>query len=437
MAKRSYADYKTFQDFYKDTKYAPKLFLITINFKEDAEDYNEKIEKWGTVEKLKSYIIASFDLNENPLKLRYWAFSFERGLKENTLHVHIMLYFGNSESGASYNCSVMKMSKIFPNCHIDFKKVGDANSNLPFVIHDDITSDGNFIPAEKKIHDYVFKLENYETKEETRIEDMCYENIDFARSGLASFKNGQGKRSDLLVISQMLEEGKTPKQILSESFSYYRYENMIKKAYYDKRFRETAIKRNVDVVVHVGVSGSGKSNITTSLDENNMCIFADYSSALFDNYNGESTVVFDEFRGQIAYNQLLLILDGYKVPLHARYSNIYSLWNTVHITSVIPIEEWYHNDNIRDTFVQLKRRVSKIVYHFMTDKNGNIIKDKDAFLFRNDANEIVYHEYEINARQYTNYADLEKKALASINQTTEDVFNLNDGQPIILQKIKS
>jgi len=331
----------------------------------------------------------------------------------------------------------MKMSKIFPNCHIDFKKVGDANSNLPFVIHDDITSDGNFIPAEKKIHDYVFKLENYETKEETRIEDMCYENIDFARSGLASFKNGQGKRSDLLVISQMLEEGKTPKQILSESFSYYRYENMIKKAYYDKRFRETAIKRNVDVVVHVGVSGSGKSNITTSLDENNMCIFADYSSALFDNYNGESTVVFDEFRGQIAYNQLLLILDGYKVPLHARYSNIYSLWNTVHITSVIPIEEWYHNDNIRDTFVQLKRRVSKIVYHFMTDKNGNIIKDKDAFLFRNDANEIVYHEYEINARQYTNYADLEKKALASINQTTEDVFNLNDGQPIILQKIKS
>ena len=90
------------------------------------------------------------------------------------------------------------------------------------------------------------------------------------------------------------------------------------------------------------------------------------------------------------------MLDGYKVPIHARYANVLSVWNDVHITSVIPIEEWYHNKNIRDTFEQLKRRISYITYHYMTYKYA-VITDKMLFLRNHDKSEIKYHEYTIKS----------------------------------------
>lgn len=104
-------------------------------------------------------------------------------------------------------------------------------------------------------------------------------------------------------------------------------------------------------------------------------------------------------------------MDGYRVQVHARYTNAFSLWNEVHITSVIPPCEWYHNDNIRDTYEQLKRRISKIVFHWK-DENGK------------------YYSYEKDMREYSNYEQLEKEAKETIG--IKDVFNINNGENISL-----
>ena len=49
-------------------------------------------------------------------------------------------------------------------------------------------------------------------------------------------------------------------------------------------------------------------------------------------------------RGRVPFSPVkifLQILDGYKIQVHARYSNIYALWTEVYITSVFPPEELY------------------------------------------------------------------------------------------------
>ncbi len=99
------------------------------------------------------------------------------------------------------------------------------------------------------------------------------------------------------------------------------------------------------------------------------------------------------------YNQLLTIFDGYKVQIGARYTNVLSLWNEIHITSVYPPEKLYHdmihaNKSI-DTFEQLRRRISFIVYHY---KEGN-----------------RYFKYQIPMSEYVDYDALVKSVHNNAN----------------------
>lgn len=330
-----------------------------------------------TVEDVKNYIDGTGLIKED-----YYCFAFEIGLKEETPHLHVFFYFNNAKIGTT-------IKKHFPTAHIEFCR-GSNQEN----------------------RDYVFKSGKWEgnEKEGTRIPNMQYENKEVPA------EKGQGKRSDLENIKDLVDSGLTPREILEINANFYKFDKYIGEMFYNKRLKETPMKREVNVVVHTGVAGTGKSNVLTTLPEDKLFIGADYSSALFDNYEGQEILFLDEFRGQIPYNQLLIILDGYKMPIHARYYNKYSLWNDVHITSVIPIEDWYNNDNIRDTFEQLKRRVSKIVFHIMYSKaDRTYINDKMEFLKNHTKDEIGYTEYSIDAAKYTTYEDLEKEALTACN----------------------
>lgn len=321
----------------------------------------------------------------------YYCFSLEVGGREHTPHIHIFFCFENPRYGN-------KIKQIFPTAHIDY--CNGTNTS---------------------IRDYVYKTGKWEDteKEDTRINGTQYEN------GELPEEKGQGERTDLEYIKELIDNGYTPSRILDINPSFWTREDIVRKMYFEKRRKETPIKRDIEVIVHTGISGSGKSNVMTTIDEDNFCLVTDYTTGLFDKYEGQEYLFMDEFRGQIPYNQLLTITDGYKVPVHARYTNVLSLWNYIHITSVIPIEEWYQNDNIRDTFEQLKRRVSKVVYHYITC-DGVFIPDKIKFLATHEEDEIQYHEYAVSAKHYSSYDDLEKEALVAggIHARYDDDMNI-------------
>ena len=108
----------------------------------------------------------------------------------------------------------------------------------------------------------------------------------------------------------------------------------------------------------------------------------------------------DEYRGQFPYSLLLTLIDVYVSEQHARYHNISTLWNEVHITSV-KTPDMIYRDNIQDeyersidTFEQLRRRINTIVYHW---------KDEAGF-----------HQYSLPMSEYKNYRDLVFKAVRSL-----------------------
>lgn len=180
------------------------------------------------------------------------------------------------------------------------------------------------------------------------------------------------RSNDWEEIEELLEQGLTPNEIFSLAFKYRKHEKIVRDAYYQKRFDETPIQRDITVYWHVGDSGTGKSYEFVKLceqhGETNLYMCNDYKAGM-DKYNGEKILFMDEFRGQWNYAQLLTALHGYKTQFHCRYANVYALWSEVHITSIMPpdevykkmVSEWERNS---DPLSQLKRRINYMVYHY-------------------------------------------------------------------------
>lgn len=253
--------------------------------------------------------------------------------------------------------------------------------------------------GKKELTGYMLKQGKYEEKGETVLYSM----------GMDAIEDKQGKRSDFEEIEEMLHRGMTPQQILGENFRYYHYEKMILHAYCDQRMQDAPIHREIYCEYHLGASGSGKTYTYDLLCKkegaDRIYLVTDYdnnASGGLDGYmkNGAPPVLFmDEFKGTgITYGKLLTMLNGYsRMQTHARYSNAYNLWEKVYITSVYPPEEIYkimvpeHRDT--DSYKQLIRRISKIVFHYIEDGQ--------------------YKTYAVDGRDYKNYEDLKNRAFGS------------------------
>lgn len=125
----------------------------------------------------------------------------------------------------------------------------------------------------------------------------------------------------------------------------------------------------------MGPSGSGKSHTQLELIKkygpDEVYLMTDYKGGGFDTYSGEKVLFMDEFRGQLPFNELLMILDVYPNQIHARYANTYALWDEVHITSILTPEKLYEvmveNSRHFEPLEQLLRRISSMVYHEIVD----------------------------------------------------------------------
>lgn len=250
----------------------------------------------------------------------------------------------------------------------------------------------------QQAEDYIQKRGKFEEKGE----QVLY----IARYG--EIKGKQGARMDFDVIEELIEQGLTPNEVMEQSFAYRRYERMIKQAYYWKRYKETPPVREIKVYWHVGDSGTGKSYTYVKLveqkGEQDVYMYSDFETGGLDNYCGEPVLFMDEFRGQIQFSVLMKLLQGYKMPVHARYANVLPLWTEIHITSVFPPERVYQTmvreSRDLDTMKQLFRRIDYVVYHYIDDDGK-------------------FQEFSIPMEKYKDYSQL--KYLAEVEQESLDL----------------
>ena len=147
-------------------------------------------------------------------------------------------------------------------------------------------------------------------------------------------------------LMQDVKDGYSTTEIIendpSFAFKINDIEALREKLLFEKFRKEN---RTVKVNYLFGDSGTGKTrSIYEKHPPEDVYRITDYSGqsgARFDDYHGEPVIVFEEFHSQVPISAMLNFLDIYPLRLPARYRDRVACFDTVYITSNIPLEQQY------------------------------------------------------------------------------------------------
>jgi len=135
-----------------------------------------------------------------------------------------------------------------------------------------------------------------------------------------------------------------------------------------ERFQQLShqpLNRAVNVIILIGAAGAGKSRWA---HDNYPDLYSKPEGKWWDGYNGQKTILFDDYYGYMPYSQLLKVCDRYPINVPVKCGYIYGQWDTVIITSNTQPEQWYPNE----TLYSFKRRISRIDREYNHASQENI-----------------------------------------------------------------
>jgi len=189
----------------------------------------------------------------------------------------------------------------------------------------------------------------YCTKDDTRVEGPWSYGV----------PSTQGKRTDLDIVTDVIKAGGTLEEVArlhSSAFvKFFRGLTALKCTLTPPRNHVT------ESIVYFGPTGTGKSHRAFSLYPDAYWL---PQGKWFDNYNGQSTVVIDEFYGWLSYSFLLRLLDKYPLLVESKGGHVQFVAKLIVFTSNTPPWEWYGPKCKLDP---LKRRLNAV--YEVTDRD--------------------------------------------------------------------
>lgn len=292
-----------------------RKYLLTINNPKNCGLTLDKVDK----------------LVQGKIKPEYYCRSEEIGGESGTPHYHIYLYHHNT-----LRFNVVK--KCFPSAHMDESK-GTSKQNRDYV-----AKEGKWADTEKAT---------------TKVEGT------FAEFGELPIEAGDRPKKPPMMaeVIDMIEAGATDAEIIKaipnaasqvKNFPAIRAAINASK---QQKFRE------IEVVYLYGATGTGKTrSIFASHEQRDICRITHYSQsgAIFDAYDSQDVLVFEEFASQIPLSEMLNYLDVYPIKLPARYADKTALYTKVYITSNLSLDEQYPDEPTKRREA-LYRRITRIV----------------------------------------------------------------------------
>lgn len=237
----------------------------------------------------------------------------------------------------------------------------------------------------------------YCMKEDSRVEGPF-------EHGLFS-SGGSGARNDLADLKRKIDEGASMEEIADEHFKeYLRYERGIQNY---KRLKQPKRTWKTQVILLVGQPGSGKSHWAR---ENYPDAYYKQNSKWWCGYDGQETVIMDDFYGWLPWSVLLNIMDCYPTMVETKGGNVNFVAKTLIITSNADPNTWYDYKNAHMNWAALERRFDKYIG----------CKKLDG--------ERIHRDFETNYREFSNYisfTDISEfpRNTNSIDQTTNTSEN--------------
>ncbi len=109
------------------------------------------------------------------------------------------------------------------------------------------------------------------------------------------------------------------------------------------------------ILVLVGPPRMGKSRLAREIPTKGWWKRPSLKTDWWDGYAGEGTIIFDDFYGQIAYSELIDLLDGYPKQVQNKGGFAWLNNRTWILTSNKYPEEWYSSDTVKDQSALMDR----------------------------------------------------------------------------------
>lgn len=172
----------------------------------------------------------------------------------------------------------------------------------------------------------------------------------------------KGKRSDLDGLKIDLDKGMDMKEISEIHFNHYlRYQRGI------TSYKVLhAVERDwlMEVEVFWGPTGSGKSRRARAENPGAYWKSKNASSSQYwDNYQGQSTIIIDEFYGWLPFDFLLRLLDSTPIQLDIKHGSVACSAKKIVFTSNDHPSDWYSSERFPwGSLNPLKRRINSVTY---------------------------------------------------------------------------
>lgn len=217
-----------------------------------------------------------------------------------------------------------------------------------------IRADVHWEPARGSREDCV----RYCTKEVSRYaQGVCDE--------ILREKSTQGRRSDLLDLSLAITRGEMSRDevFTNRPDIICKYSKGLAELFNWRARRDRMGDRQLAVTVLWGDAGVGKTryayNSTEPEDVFILCK-SNSNNLWWDNYEGQGTLVIDDFYGWVEHSVLLRILDRYPFRLEIKGSTTWAAWRHVYITSNRHPGTWYSKSFPWEEDKALQRRLGRI-----------------------------------------------------------------------------
>lgn len=232
------------------------------------------------------------------LKSSYLIFQYEKGLND-TPHIQAYIVFPNSMRFAT-------LKQKLPRAHIEIAK-GNADQNIKYCSKSAGRLDGPY---------------EYGTRP------------------------SQGKRSDLIAVTESIAEGKSLMDITADHpVAFIKFHSGIKSLMSLLAKGREALGVGKPVVrVYYGLPGSGKSHLAKQdAAEIGDCYYLHKSGANYwwDGYVGQPVVIVNDFYGHYPYSELLNLLDVYDNKVNIKGSHAQFVSKLIIFTSNKHPNRWY------------------------------------------------------------------------------------------------
>jgi hypothetical protein len=218
---------------------------------------------------------------------------------------------------------------------------------------------------------------------------------------------GQGQRKDLECVADEIKKNGARSAADAFPTYYMRYHKGMHALdnHYKKRRIEARVSRPVKVIVAWGESGAGKSWWAENFDQRTetyqVPIPKQGDRLNMDGYDGERTILIQDYRGEIDLGTFKRLLDIYNTQFNTKGDMIQANWNYVLITSNFHPNTWYTNDVDAwgtEALSPIQRRIDEIVRFTGNYARGNAVVHFDKQ--RDDGTWITCHPNELPDREY-------------------------------------